>query len=105
MCWARLRRREAAADHPTPTSAADVHSDMAVPEAAPKDRCLSSDDPALRPGWRLVEFLLAAGADEFAVRFLYAGDAKEKCDRLAAKLAFAALGERTRECTVSSGPE
>jgi hypothetical protein len=70
-------------------------------EPTSQDRDLASGDPALHPGWRLLEFLMALGADEFSVRFRYAGDAKGECDRLAEKLAFASLGQRTRECTVT----
>src|SRR3954452_9396664 len=76
------------------------------PEARAKDRPLASDDPALHPGWGLLEFLASIGADEFAVRFMYAGDdGKGACDRLARKLAFASLGERMRECTVTYAEE
>ena len=64
------------------------------------ERVFSEDDPALRPGWMLLEFLMGIGADEFAVRFLYAGKEKERCDRLKAKLDIASIGERRRECTV-----
>ncbi|HEV2296245.1 MAG TPA: hypothetical protein VGR35_20540 [Tepidisphaeraceae bacterium] len=68
----------------------------------PQDRPLAPDDPALHPGWRLLEFLLVIGADEFAVRFLYCGEhGKDPCDRLARGIAFASQGERTRECTVT----
>jgi hypothetical protein len=75
------------------------------PEAPAKDRPLAPDDPGLHPGWQLLEFLASIGADEFAVRFLYAGDAKAACDPLAHKLPFASLGERTRECTVTYAKE
>jgi hypothetical protein len=76
------------------------------PEAPAKDRPLSSDDPVLHPGWELLDFLASVGADEFAVRFMHAGDdGKDPCDRLVGKLAFASLGERTRECTVTHAKE
>src|SRR6185503_1021032 len=76
------------------------------PEAPGKDRPLASDDPALHPGWELLDFLASIGADEFAVRFMYAGDdGKSACDRLARRLAFASLGVRTRECTVTYAKE
>lgn len=65
----------------------------------PEDRVLAADDPAVNPGWELIEFLRELGADEFAVNFIYRGDAIEPCDRLIEKLAFAALGRRMRECT------
>jgi hypothetical protein len=65
-----------------------------------KEYVLAGDDPVLWPGWELLEFLRGNGADEFAVRFLYARDFKEQCDQLAEKLAFALIGERRRECTV-----
>jgi hypothetical protein len=72
------------------------------PEAPTKDRPLASDDPALHPGWELLDFLASIEADEFSVRFMYAGDdGKAPCDRLVEKLAFASLGERTRECSVT----
>ena len=76
------------------------------PEPPAKDRPLASDNPALHPGWELLDFLASIGADEFAVRFMYAGDnGKGACDRLLARLAFASLGERTRECTVTYDKE
>jgi hypothetical protein len=76
------------------------------PEAPAKDRPLPFDDPALHPGWKLLDFLASIGADEFAVRFMYAGDdGKDACDRLARKFEFVPLGERTRECTVSYANE
>jgi hypothetical protein len=72
------------------------------PEAPAKVRRIASDDPALHPSWPLLEFLLSIGADEFAVRFIYCGaEGKAACERLAATLASASLGERTRECTVT----
>jgi hypothetical protein len=72
------------------------------PEAPAKDRSFASDDRALRPGWQLLEFLASTGADEFAVRFMHAGDdGKDACDRLVERLAFASIGKRTRECTVT----
>ena len=75
-------------------------------EAPAKNRPLASDDPALHPGWGLLDFLTSIGADEFAVRFVYAGDdGKGACDRFARKLAFASLGERPRECTVTYAKE
>jgi hypothetical protein len=76
------------------------------PEAPAKDRALASDDPVLHPGWELLDFLALIGADEFAVRFMYAGeDGKAPCDRLVQRLALASLGERTRECTVTYDKE
>jgi len=76
------------------------------PEVPVKDRTLASDGSALHPGWPLLEFLLSIGADEFAVRFIYCGDeSKAACERLVATLASASLGQRTRECTVTSGGE
>ncbi len=75
-------------------------------EGLTKDRPLAPGDPALHPGWRLLRFLLSLGADEFSLRFTYAGDdGKDACDRLARRLAFASLGERIRECTVTYGTE
>lgn len=77
-----------------------------LPEAPAKDRPLATDDPALHPGWHLLEFLALIGADEFSVRFMYTGDeGKGPCDRLVQKLAFASLGDRTRECTVTYANE
>lgn len=74
------------------------------PDLPRNDRRLAPDDPDVSPGWRLLEFLLSLGADECAVRFLYAGaNGRAECDRLKSRLAFAALGERTRECTVTYG--
>jgi hypothetical protein len=76
------------------------------PETPAKDRPLASDDPTLHPGWELLDFLASIGADEFAVRLMYAGDdGKASCDRLVQKLAFASLGARTRECTVTYAKE
>ncbi|HEY2589062.1 MAG TPA: hypothetical protein VGI81_25185 [Tepidisphaeraceae bacterium] len=76
------------------------------PEAPAKDHPLASDDPALHPGWELLQFLASVGADEFAVRFMYAGEAgKGACDRLKQRLTFASLGTRTRECTVAYAKE
>jgi hypothetical protein len=76
------------------------------PEAPTRDRPLASDDPALHPGWPLLEYLLSVGADEFAVRFMYArDDGKDARDQLMGKLAFASLGDRTRECTVAYDKE
>jgi hypothetical protein len=73
-------------------------------EAPSKDRTFTSDDPAVHPGWALVEFLLSIGADEFSLSLIHCGDeGKSVCDRLAGTLAFASLGERTRECTVTYG--
>jgi hypothetical protein len=67
---------------------------------------LAASDPAVRPGWNLLEFLSSIGADEFAVRFMYAGDDGEgTCERLARMLAFASLGERIRECSVTYAHE
>jgi hypothetical protein len=77
-----------------------------MPQSPAQDRPLASDDPILRPGWQLLEFLCSIAADEFTVRVLYAGDgAKQACDKFAQKLAFASLGERTRECTVTYAKE
>src|SRR5689334_2894338 len=71
-----------------------------------KDHPLAADDRALHPGWGLIEFQASIGADEFAVRFVRAGeDGKGACERLVHKLAFASLGERTRECTVTYAKE
>jgi hypothetical protein len=76
------------------------------PEAAAKDRPLASDDRALHPGWELLDFLASIGADEFAVCFMYVGDdGKTPCDQLGQKLAFASLGKRPRECTVTYAKE
>jgi len=76
------------------------------PEAPAKDHPLAPDDPALRPGWELLDFLASIGADEFAVRFMCAGDdGKAPCEQLEQKLAFASLGERPRECTVTYAKE
>jgi hypothetical protein len=76
------------------------------PEAPAADRPFSPDDPALRPGWALLEFLLSIGADEISLRFLYAGnEGKAPCDDLLGRLSFALLGDRTRECTVTYANE
>lgn len=76
------------------------------PADGAKDRPLNPADPVLRPGWRMLEFLLSLGADEFALRFLAAGTgADDACDRLAETLTFASLGNRVRECTVTYGEE
>jgi hypothetical protein len=76
------------------------------PEAPAEDRSFPTDDPALRPGWALLEYLLSIGAEEFSLRFLYAGDeGKAPCDDLMGKLDFALLGDRTRECTVTYDKE
>ena len=76
------------------------------PEAPAKDRPLASDDPALRPGWKLLDFLASIGADEFAVRLMYAGDdGKGPCNQLSRMLAPSSLGEQTRECTVTYAKE
>src|SRR5438874_13237979 len=70
------------------------------PEAPTTDRPLASEDLALLSGWELLEFLVSIGANEFAVDFIYCGDeAIEPCDRLIEKIAFASLGQQTRECT------
>jgi len=76
------------------------------PEAPAEDRPLPTDDPALSPGWSLLAFLLSIGADEFSLRFMYAGDeGKAPCEDLLGRLSFALLGDRTRECTVSYDKE
>ena len=76
------------------------------PEAPATDRPLASDDRALHPGWELLEFLASIGANEFSVRFMYAGDnGKSACDRLVRKLASSSLGEHTRECTLTYAKE
>jgi hypothetical protein len=76
------------------------------PEAPAKDRPLASDDLALHPGWDLLEFLGSIGADQFAVRFMYAGDdGKGACDRLVRKLGSTPRGERARECTATYANE
>jgi hypothetical protein len=50
-----------------------------------------------------LEFLASIGADEFAVRFLYAGEyGRAACDRLHQKIEFASAGKLSRECTVTS---
>jgi hypothetical protein len=71
-------------------------------------RWFEADDQGLVPGWPLIEFLISIGADEFAVRFVYVGGdggGKEECDQLFSRLAFAFIGERTRECTVTYASE
>ena len=71
-----------------------------------KDRPLAIEDRTLHPGWELIEFLASIGADEFTMDFLYVGDdGKAACDRLVQKLAFASLGQLTRECTVTYANE
>jgi hypothetical protein len=76
------------------------------PEAPANKRPIAPDDPALHPGWQILEFLASIGADEFAVRFMYSGDeGKEACDRLVRRLEFASLGNRTRQCTVTYAKE
>lgn len=71
-------------------------------KAPDNNRPIDSGDRALHPGWDLLEFLASIGADEFTVRFMYAGEeGKAACARLVQKLAFASLGKRTRECTVT----
>jgi hypothetical protein len=72
------------------------------PEAPAERRPFPPDDSALHPGWPLLDFLLSIGADEFALRFMYSGDdGKAAAADLRGKLAFASLGDRTRECTVT----
>jgi hypothetical protein len=69
------------------------------------DFWFESDDPAITPGWSLLEFLILIGADEFRVSFLYVsggGGGQEMCDRLFSRLEFALIGERVRECTVTA---
>ncbi|HEY7088732.1 MAG TPA: hypothetical protein VH518_11625 [Tepidisphaeraceae bacterium] len=68
-------------------------------ERLANDRPFAADDPALYPGWHLLDFLISLGADEFSLDFLYAGQEKEECSRLSGKLAFASLGKKMRECT------
>jgi hypothetical protein len=71
------------------------------PGETAKDRPLTSDDPALHLGWKLLDFLASIGADEFVVTFMCWGDEYTALrDRLVQKLTFASLGERTSECTV-----
>src|SRR6188472_2740304 len=74
-------------------------------EPSTKDVQIPSDDPSLHPGWALLEYLLSIGADEFAVSITRYGnkDGKDAGDRLQAQLAFAELGHRVRECTVTYG--
>ena len=70
-----------------------------MPHRVPRERQLSPDDPAVRPGWPLLKFLHSVGADEFGLRFIYAGnDARPLADRLAARLDPYFIGTREREC-------
>ena len=66
-----------------------------------RTRFLAPGNPALHPGWPLLDFLLSIGCDEFAVTFMYNGEARAACDHLAGRLALSSLGDRTRERTVT----
>ena len=65
-----------------------------------RTRLLNPDDPALHPGWPLLDFLMSIGCDEFAVTFMNGND-PAACDQLVERLAFASLGDRVRERTVT----
>jgi len=72
-----------------------------LPGSPIRTRFLAPEDPALHPGWPLLDFLMSIGCDEFAVTFMYSGDARAACGQLAGRLAFSSLGDRTRERTVT----
>jgi hypothetical protein len=75
------------------------------PEVPAKDHTLAPDEPALHPGWDLLEYLISIGGDEISEIITGYGDddGKTASDEIRRKLTFAFLGDRERECTVTYG--
>jgi hypothetical protein len=73
------------------------------PESVAKERPLAFDDPALHPGWKLLEYLLSIGADEFAISILEGEGGEREGDWIESRLMSASIGLRVRECAVTYG--